>query len=88
VKGNVAKYGLYTLSFLIGVALLINAYYSFFVEHVVGVVGFIATTTAGVLCLPFVFIAIAKHSKITKESVLKIAVALLLIGILAPLLGL
>lgn len=88
MKGNVAKYGLYTLSFLIGVALLINAYYSFFVEHVVGVVGFIATAGAGVLCIPFVFIAVAKHSKITREEVLKIAVLLWLIGIFSPLLGL
>ena len=88
MKENVVKYGLYSLSSLIGIALLVNAYYSFFVEHVVGVVGFIAFAVAGVLCIPFVFIAVAKHSKITREEVLKIAVLLWLIGIFSPLLGL
>jgi len=88
VKENVVKYGLYSLSSLIGIALLVNAYYSFFVEHAVGIVGFIATAAAGVLCIPFVFIAVAKHSKMKREDVLKVAVALWLIGIFAPLLGL
>ncbi len=88
MKKQIIKYGLYAFSSLMSVILLINAYYSFFVEHVVGVVGFIAFAVAGVLCIPFVFIAVAKHSKITREEVLKIAVLLWLIGIFSPLLGL
>lgn len=88
MKGRIIKYGLYTFSFFIGVMILIGAYYSFFVEHVIGLVGFIASTTAGILCLPFVFIAIAKQSKLTRQQVLKIAFGLWLIGILAPMIGL
>lgn len=88
MKGGIVKYGLYTFSFLVGVIILIDAYYSFFMEHVIGLVGFIASTTAGILCLPFVFIAIAKQSKLTRQQVLKIAVGLWLIGILAPMIGL
>lgn len=88
MKKQIIKYGLYAFSSLLGAVILIGAYYSYFVEHVTGLVSFIATTTAGVLCLPFVFIAIAKQSKLTRQQVLKIAVGLWLIGILAPVIGL
>ena len=88
MKKQTIKYGLYAFSSLMSVVLLINAYYSFFVEHVVGVVGLIAFAAAGVLCIPFVFIAVAKHSKLTKGEVLKVAAALWLIGIFAPVLRL
>lgn len=88
MKKQIIKYGLYVFSLLLGTVILIGAYYSYCVEHVIGLVSFIATTAAGVLCLPFVFIAIAKQSKLTRQQVLKIAVGLWFIGILAPAIGL
>ncbi len=88
MRKQVIKYGLYAFSSLIGVMIIVSAYYSFFVEHVVGLVSFIASVTAGILCIPLVFIAIARQSRLTRQQVLKIAVGLWLIGVLAPVAGL
>lgn len=88
MKKNIIKYGLYAFSFVIGVIIIISAYYGYFKEQELGLISFIATGLSGLLFLPFVFIIIAKQSKITREQVLKIAVGLWLIGIFLPVIGL
>lgn len=81
-------YGLYTLSTLIGLAIVIGAQYAFFKEHEIGLLSYITASLAGVLCLPFVFIVIAKQSNMKREQVLKIALGLWLLSIFLPLIRL
>jgi len=88
VRKKFTKYGLYTLSSLIGLAIIIGAQYAFFKDHEIGFLSYIAASLAGFLCLPFIFIVISKQSNITREQVLKIAVGLWLISIFLPLIGL
>lgn len=88
VRKKVAKYGLYTLSALIGLFIVVGAQYAFFKEHEIGLLSYITASLSGILCFPFVFIVIAKYLKITREQVLKSAVGLWVISVLLPLLGL
>lgn len=88
MRKKVIKYGLYTLSFLIGLFLIIGAQYGFFKAQEMGLLSYIAASLSGILCLPFVFIAIAKQSNMTREQVLKVAVGLWLISVLIPVIGL
>lgn len=88
VKTKIFKYGLYSFSFLIGVMVMLSAYYSFFIDQDIGLISYISITLSGVLCIPLVFIVIAKQSSMTKDQVLKAAVGLWVIGILLPMIGL
>lgn len=88
MKRKFLRYGLYSLSSLIGVSLIIGAQYAFFKESEIGLVSYIALSLSGLLCLPFIFILISNQSNLTREQVLKIAVGLWVLSILLPLIGL
>lgn len=87
MKTNTVRYGLYALSTAIGLALLISANMGFFREHEIGLLSYLITSVAGVLCLPPVFILIANKSRLAREDVLKMAAGLWFIGLLLPLVG-
>jgi len=85
---NFIKLVLYSISFLIGLSLIINTHILFFSTQEIELLDYLASTLSGTLLIPFVFILISRLTSLTRKQVVGFAISLLFVVVAIPKIGL